>query len=133
MRNLDIGGDTSLFTVTSEQTNTLLVPFYFDAAPDALTDAGAVTVTNYYTSLTTTTASAVTLADGLVKGQLKKIQMIVDVGDATLTIASPVSAATNVITFADAGDYANLIWNGTAWRILEVGNDADGATAPVIS
>jgi hypothetical protein len=133
MRNLNIGGDTSLFTVTSEQTNTILVPFYFDAAPDALSGAGAITVTNYYTAWTTTGAQAGTLADGLVKGQLKKVQLIVDGGNGTLTIASPVSEATDVITFADAGDYANLIWNGTAWRILEVGNDADGATAPVIS
>lgn len=133
MRNIKIGADTKIWNVLSDQTNDILVPFYFSAAPDALSDAGAVTVTNYYTSLTTTTASAVTLADGLVQGQLKKVQMIVDVGDATLTIATPISAATNVITFADAGDFANLIWTGAAWLILEVGNDADGATAPVIS
>ena len=59
--------------------------------------------------------------------------MIVDGGNGTLTIANPVSASLDVITFADAGDYVMCIWNGTAWRVLELGNDADGATAPAIA
>ena len=65
--------------------------------------------------------------------QLKKIQLIGDSGDATLTIADPVSASLDVITMADVGDFVLCIWNGTAWRVLELGNDADGATAPGIA
>ena len=36
-------------------------------------------------------------------------------------------------TYTDAGDFALLMWVGTAWRVLELGNDADGATAPGIA
>ncbi|MFK8013125.1 MAG: hypothetical protein AB8B80_13880, partial [Marinicellaceae bacterium] len=123
----------SIFTITSDQTNDILIPFYFDAASDALSGAGAVSVDTYYTAWTTTGADAGTLADGVVKGQLKKVQLVVDGGNGTLTIASPVSTSLDVVTFADAGDYIKLIWNGTAWRILESGNDADGATGPAVA
>jgi len=79
----------------------------------------------------TTAANAATLADGVVKGQLKKIQLIVDGGDGTLTPTNLASGTT--ITFADAGDFVLLIWNGTDWVAIELGNDADGATAPVLA
>ena len=100
-------------------------------AAQALTDAGAANVTSFYTTLTTTGAAAVTLADGTMIGQLKKIQMIVDAGDATLT-PSNLSGGTT-ITFADAGDFCLLMWDGTNWRVLELGNAADGATAPALA
>ena len=59
--------------------------------------------------------------------------MIGDSGDGTLTIADPVSASLDVITLADVGDFALLMWVGTAWRVLELGNDADGVSAPGIA
>ena len=59
--------------------------------------------------------------------------MIVDGGDSTFTISNPVDAANDVITFADVGDYCLLMWVGTAWRVLELGNDADGVSAPGIA
>lgn len=134
MRNISIASDGSLFTITSDQTNTILVPFYFDDAPDALSGAGAISVDTYYTAWTTTSADAGTLADGVVKGQLKKVQMIVDGGVGTLTIANEaVNGVDATVTYSDAGDYAKFIWNGSAWRVLELGNDADGATAPVLA
>lgn len=102
-----------------------------DAAQQALSGAGAINVTSYYTAWTTTGAQAGTLADGKFVGQLKKIKLIVDGGDGTLTPANFANGTT--ITFADAGDYAILRWNGAEWRAIEVGNDADGATAPVIA
>ena len=101
------------------------------AVQQALSGAGACNVTSFYTAWTTTGAQAGTLANGTRVGQLKKIQLIVDGGDGTLT---PVSLGTGTtITFADAGDYWIGRWNGTAWITIEVGNDADGATAPVIA
>lgn len=104
-----------------------------DAAPQAMTTAGAVSVATYYTSVNTTSGSghASTLADGTYYGQLKKIQLIVDGGNLVLTIASLEGG--NTITFSDAGDYVVLRWNGENWRAIELGNDADGATAPGIS
>lgn len=101
------------------------------AAQQALSGAGAINVTSYVTKWTTTGVNAGTLANGTYVGQLKKIQQIVDGGDGTLTPVS-LSGATTIV-FADAGDFALLMWNGTAWVAVELGNDADGATAPVMA
>lgn len=101
------------------------------AAQQALSGAGAINVTTFYTAWTTTAADAGTLADGVFPGQLKKVKQIVDGGDGTLTPANFSNGTT--ITFADAGDYALLVWDGDEWTAVEVGNDADGATAPVIA
>lgn len=102
-------------------------------AHEAKTTAGALSVATYYTSVNTTTGSghASTLANGGIKGQLKKVQLIVDGGDLVLTIANMVGG--NTITFADAGDVALLQWNGTSWVPIELNNATDGATAPVLS
>lgn len=107
------------------------VPFMPTDAQQAITDAGAANVTSYCTKWTTTGAAAGTLADGTQIGQLKKVQLIVDAGDLTLTPANLANGST--ITFADAGDFAILLWNGTDWYAIELGNDADGATAPVLA
>ena len=80
---------------------------------------------------TTTGADAGTLADGAQIGQLKKVRLIVDGGDGTLTPTN--LAGGTSITFADAGDTALLMWNGTDWVAIELSNDADGATAPVLN
>ena len=97
------------------------------AVQQDLSGAGAVTLTEFYTAVTNTGADALTLADSTVLGQLKKVKMIVDPGtDSTLTFNG-----TATIVFADVGDYAVLIWNGSDWIPIELGNDADGATAPV--
>lgn len=133
MRVFEIGSDGDLFTVNQSGVESFFVPVIPSAAAQALSGAGAVNVTSFYTSVTSTGVDALTLADGTVKGQLKKVQMIVDGGTATLTIASPVSAALDTIAFADVGDYALLLWTGTAWAILETGNDADGVSAPAVA
>lgn len=97
------------------------------AVQQDLSGAGAVNLTTYYTAVTNTGADALTLADSTVLGQLKKVKMIVDPGtDSTLTFNG-----TATIVFADVGDYAVLMWNGSDWLPIELGNDADGETAPV--
>jgi hypothetical protein len=101
------------------------------AAQQALSGAGAINVTSYYTAVTTTGANALTLANGTFAGQLKKVQLIVDGGDGTLTPTSLTGGTT--ITFADAGDFALLLWDGDSWIPVQLGNDADGATAPVLA
>jgi len=107
-------------------------PFIVSAAPDAVTDTAAVSVANYYSTLTTTGAAVPTLADGTIIGQLKKIQMIVDgPGDAVLTPANLNGGTT--VTFADVGDTAELLWDGTGWQVLALYNIVDGATAPVLA
>jgi len=57
--------------------------------------------------------------------------MIVDGGDDVVTVTS-LSGGT-IITFADVGDVAELMWNGTNWIAIALYNNADGATAPVLS
>ena len=139
--DIAVGGADD-FTITANSFNVLtgsaiagpssmFVPFMPIVAQQDLSGAGAINVTSYYTAWTTTGANAGSLADGVVKGQLKKIQMIVDGGDGTLTPTNLAGGTT--ITFADAGDFVLLIWNSTDWVILEKGNDADGATSPVVA
>lgn len=138
---IEIGG-ASDFTFTTNQFNLLtgssingqgstVVPLITPAVQQALSGAGAVDVTSFYTAWTTTAADAATLADGVAVGQLKKIKLIVDGGDGTLTPTNLSGGAT--ITFADVGDYAFLMWDGTNWIAIELGNDADGATMPVLA
>jgi hypothetical protein len=139
--DIEIGGSDD-FTFTTNSFNVLsgsviagpssnVYPCFPIAAQQAISGPGAITITQYYSAVTTTGADAFTLVDGAVKGQLKKIQLIVDGGDATLT-PSNLSGGTT-ITFADAGDYAVLCFDGSNWVAIELGNDADGATAPVLA
>ena len=118
--------------IESNVQNTL-ASFIPVSAQQAITGAGAANVTAFYTALTSTSTDAITLANGTVIGQLKKIQLIVDGGDATLTPTTLAGGST--ITFADAGDFTLLMWAGvnTGWSVIELGNAADGATAPVLA
>lgn len=94
--------------------------------------AGAIPITNYYSTLDSTAgATTATLANGAVIGQVKKIQMIADNGDVVVTPANLAGGTT--ITFADVGDFAILIFDGTDWVAIELGNNADGVTAPVLA
>jgi hypothetical protein len=82
----------------------------------SLSGAGAVDITNAYTSLTTTGVSqALTLADGSV-GEMKIITHTVDGGSAVLTPTTPLGFAT--ITFTSAGDNVTLLYTAAGWVIL---------------
>jgi hypothetical protein len=98
----------------------------------AVAAAAAIPLTNYYSKLDSNAgATTQTLAASTVIGLQKKIHMTVDGGDDVVTVTS-LSGGT-VITFADVGDVAELIWTGTAWMPLALYNIADGVTGPVIS
>ena len=114
----------------SSSTGTFLAGF-IPAASDTRADAGAVSITTFATKVTTTTASAITLADGVVVGQHKLIVMTSDTGDATLTPTNLTGGTT--ITFADVGDAAWLMWDGSSWAPMLLLNLADGTTAPVLA
>jgi hypothetical protein len=82
----------------------------------SLSGAGAVDITNAFTSLTTTgAAQALTLANGSV-GEMKVIVHTVDGGSAVLTPATPLGFAT--VTFTAAGDSVTLIYTSAGWAIL---------------
>jgi hypothetical protein len=104
----------------------------FPVAGEVRTDAGAVSVATYYTSVVTTTASAITLADGTEVGQMKRIQFTTDVGDATLTPVNLDGGTT--ITFSIVGDIAELVWDNTNWVAVALYNGATGSAAtPVLA
>lgn len=82
----------------------------------SLSGAGAVDITNAFTSLTTTGASeALTLANGSV-GELKVIVHTVDGGSAVLTPTTKIGFST--ITFTAVGDSATLIYTSAGWAIV---------------
>lgn len=133
--NVDYAGNTIIAhsfragSSTAGDQGTLVVSATPVTVQQAINANGAINLTTFYTALTSvaTTGVTFTLADGTVLGQLKKIKMIVD-GTADATVTFNTNAT---IVFADAGDYALLIWDGSDWIPIELGNDADGATAPV--
>jgi hypothetical protein len=82
----------------------------------SLSGAGAVDITNAFTSLTTTGVSqALTLANGSV-GEVKVIVHTVDGGSAVLTPTTKIGFST--ITFAAVGDSAMLIYTSAGWAII---------------
>lgn len=101
--------------------------FFPTAVQQAINANGAINLTSYNTAVTSvgTTGQAFTLADATVIGHRKRIQMIVDDGDATVTFNTNAT-----LVFADVGDVAELIWNGSDWIPIELSNCADGATGP---
>lgn len=102
------------------------------AVQQNLSGAGAINVTSYFTAWTTTAANAGTLANGTFVGQRKKITLVADGGDGTLTPVSLSGGTT--ITFSNVGDTVVLRWNGTAWVVIERMNVASGAaTTPVVA
>jgi hypothetical protein len=118
--------DNGTTAVTSGQ----FIPAVFPTgAQETLTAAApACSLVKYLTDLDAgSNAVAATLADGLVHGQMKKVQSSVVTNATTLTLASAVSTSLDVITFTVIGDYVLLQWDaeGGYWRILER-NDEDG-------
>lgn len=82
----------------------------------SLSGAGAVDVTNAFTSLTTTGASqALTLANGSV-GEVKIITHTVDGGSAVLTPTTKIGFST--VTFTAVGDTVMMIYTAAGWAII---------------
>ena len=101
----------------------------FDSTPQALTAAGAVSITDAVTTVASSGAIALTLADGAV-GQIKIIVFITDGGDATLTPATMNAGTT--LTFADAGDAAILMWLATGWQVIGAWGPGTPGAGPTI-
>tara|TARA_B100001013_G_scaffold90165_1_gene50040 strand:+ start:107 stop:568 length:462 start_codon:yes stop_codon:yes gene_type:complete len=101
----------------------------FDSTPQALTAAGAVDITSAVTTVASSGAIALTLADGAV-GQIKIIVFITDGGDATLTPATMNDGTT--LTFADAGDAAILMWLATGWQVIGAWGPGTPGAGPTI-
>ena len=113
-----------------------LASFTPDAAPElSNVDAAAISVATFQSNLSTGGAETRTVAAGSVIGQRKKLYFVVDGGGSlVITITNPVSSALDIITFTNVGDTAELMWNGSAWRILALYNSAAGnITTPTVA
>jgi hypothetical protein len=98
-----------------------------------LSAAGAVSVTQYHTKLTSAAAYTATLGDGLQDGQLKKITFITDGGTVTLTAPKLLGPLTQIV-FNEPGQQVELVWSKNSWIPLCTINTVDVATAaPAIS
>ena len=107
-------------------------PFIPIAAQNEIATNGAVILTNFLTTIDSTSgALSLTLANGVVVGQLKKIIFRVDNGDAVVT--GNFTGTNTILTFSDAGEYALLQWNGAEWIALELGSVLNMTHAPVIA
>lgn len=125
--NVKIAGGRGI----SSSVSNALGGFKVAAAIQAISGPGAITLTQYKTHITSTGADAFTLANGTVIGMLKKIQFIVDGGDATLTPVSLSGGTT--ITFTVVGDWVELMWNGTAWVMIDSGSVLGTAATPALA
>ena len=104
----------------SSTTGAVTVNSTFDTGvvlgTQSLSGAGAVDITNAFTSLTTTgSAQALTLADGTV-GEVKVIAHTVDGGSAVLTPTTKIGFST--ITFTAVGDSVMLVYTSAGWAIV---------------
>ncbi len=104
--------DATVVTTTGTQTLTNKTVGAIVGTVDQLTDAGAIDITTYITEITTTAATAYTLADGAL-GQIKIISLIVDGGDATITPTT--LAAGTTITMSDVNNNITLLYTTNGW------------------
>lgn len=115
----------------SNSAVTQIAGFFPLTAAQALSGAGAVNVTAYLTKYTSTgAAQALTLASGTQIGQRKKVSHVVDGGSGVLTA---VYVGGTTITFTTVGEFADLLWTGAAWAVLELGNSATPGTPPALA
>lgn len=117
-------------------TNNAFLATFVPNAGSETVSSGALSVASYVSFLNVADTKAYSLADGTAVGQLKKVVVVVVSGTpvGTLTLTSAVSSSLNEISLTTLGDTAELIWTGTAWRILALYNMVTGGVAtPTVS
>jgi hypothetical protein len=109
-QSISVNSTTGAVTVNSSFGTDVVL------SAQSLSGAGAVDITNAFTSLTTTgAAQALTLADGSV-GEVKVIVHTVDGGSAVLTPTTKIGFST--VTFTAVGDSVMLIYTSAGWAII---------------
>jgi len=91
------------------------------AAGQTLSGPGAVNLTTPVTRCTSTGANdALTLADGTVNGQRKRIIHVVDGGSVKLTAGGSLHLGDSLasITLANTWDWVELVWQTNAWFVI---------------
>jgi hypothetical protein len=98
-------------------------------AAQAITGAGAVTVTEVLTNFTSDgAAQALTMADGTEIGQIKTVTHVADGGSGVLTPATFVDGTT--ITFTGAAESWTGMWTAAGWVTIAL---SGGAAVPAIA
>lgn len=109
-------------------TGTQIAAFFGIDPPDALVLGGAISTSNYFTTIDTSIdPTPYTLADGAMNGQVKTIQLL-NAGGGLATITVDTFSNGTAITMINAGDEVQLMWYDVeGWVLLR----ADGATTIV--
>ena len=110
--------------------NDFLATFVPNAGSEAVS-SGALSVASYVSFLNVTNTKSYSLANGTAAGQLKKVIVTAVSGTpaGTLTLATAIDGNLDEISLTTLGDTAELIWTGTAWRILALYNMVTGGVA----
>jgi hypothetical protein len=103
------------------------------AAPETVTASGPVSVLCHTSYVDVAAGSAaLELGNGSAVGQLKRIMMVSDGRDATISVSR--GNQLSQIVFTNAGDIAELIWTNVGWSLMSAHNVAIGNTlSPVVS
>lgn len=129
--NWETDTQTQVASGVINAAGTMFAGFFPTTAAQAITGAGAINVTAYLSKFTSSgVAQALTIASGTQTGQRKKVSHVVDGGSGVLT---GVFVSGTTITFTTVGEFADLIWDGTSWAVLELGNTATPGTPPVLA
>lgn len=101
-------------TISLAQVNNILTPFNYSS--QELNDTNAVSLavtTSYFNTVTASTATLATGADG----QIKTLIMVTDGGNMVITVSSAgwKSSGTGTITFNDIGDACTLQYISSKW------------------
>ena len=109
--------------------------FRYNAATEVIAEGtgGAISVATYCTTVGADAGGdALTLAAGNVIGQLKRIYLVSTSGG-TATVTGAFRGSNNTLTFTNAGEYAELMWDGTDWLDIEMASTGTPTQAPVLS
>ena len=96
-------------------------PLILNAEREDLTSDGALSVEKYFSTVSVSDGANMTLADGTVKGQLKKVVNIHSSGACEITVATPKVAADKVIDINAQDAFVILMWVGDSWTVVEHG------------
>lgn len=122
--SVPLSGDATMANtgaITVVGTATERVGYFPTGSEQALSGAGAVDIVSYNTKYTSVaTGDALTLADATRLGLIKKITYVAEAAAPDTGVLTPTTASGfTTITFNAVGDYAVLMWNGTAWIAID--------------
>ena len=99
--------------------DTNMFPLVFNAEREDLTEAAALSVGTYLSTVAVNGGANMTLANGTKEGQIKKVINVHASAACEVIVASPRVAEDKVIDIDATGDFVTLMWDGLAWFIID--------------